>query len=180
MQLRLSRRADYAVRAVLALAEADRQLTTAELARRMEMPPGFLPQIMPALVRGGILRRRLGRHGGYVLARAASAISLLDIIEAADGRRPARSCVLRGGACRGDQPCAVHPAIAAAEDAQRAALAAADCSALLAGRAALPGRSSGEDGLSRCTQSRRTGWEGMPIVSAARSMSGGCYASGSC
>ena len=117
MQLQLSRRADYAVRATLALAEAGHRLPSGELARRMEIPSGFLPQILPALVRSGILGRRLGRHGGYVLARPAGDISLLDVIDAADGAPQSRTCVLRGGACRGEEPCAVHPAVA---DAQRA------------------------------------------------------------
>ena len=131
MQLQLSRRADYAVRAVLALADADRQMTTAELARRMEIPLRFLPQIMPALVRGGILCRRLGRHGGYLLAGSADSISLLDVIDAADGARPMRTCVLRGAACQAERPCAVHNTIVSAEAAQRGQLAAADFAALL-------------------------------------------------
>lgn len=150
MQLRLTRRADYAVRAVLALAEADGRLTTEELARRMEMPSGFLPQIMPALVRDGILERRLGRHGGYRLARPASGISLLDVIDAAEGRMPMRSCVLRPGACRRDVPCVVHAAVVSGERAQRSALAIVDFGSLVgafrAGEAHPMTREPGADG----------------------------------
>jgi Rrf2 family protein len=131
VQLRLTRRADYAVRAVLALAEADGLLTTEELARLMEMPSGFLPQIMPALVRDGILERRLGRHGGYRLARPASGISLLDVIDAAEGRMPMRSCVLRAGACRRDVPCVVHATVVNGERAQRRAFAIVDFGSLV-------------------------------------------------
>ncbi len=131
MRLQLTRRSDYAVRAVLALAEADRRLPAAELARRMHIPPSFLPQIMSALVRKGVLRRSLGRHGGYVLARAPSAISLLEVIEATDGAPPPRTCVLRGLACDGAHPCAVHFAVADAQEAVSTILLDADFASLL-------------------------------------------------
>jgi Rrf2 family protein len=131
MRLQLTRRADYAVRAVLALLEAGRLLPAAELARRMEIPAGFLPQILPALVRNGILARTLGRHGGYLPARSASAISLLEVIEAADAAPSPRTCVLRGGACRGEQPCAVHPAVSDAQAAVRTVLSGATFASLL-------------------------------------------------
>jgi Rrf2 family protein len=131
MRLQLTRRADYAVRATLALAEAGHLLPSGELARRMEIPPGFLPQILPSLVRAGILRRNLGRHGGYVLARDASRLSLLEVIEAADGERPPRTCVLRGGSCRGEEPCAVHPAVVAAQEATREVLSGATFASML-------------------------------------------------
>ncbi|HYN64486.1 MAG TPA: Rrf2 family transcriptional regulator [Candidatus Limnocylindrales bacterium] len=107
MRLDLTRRADYAVRAVLALAAAGRRLPSAELARRMEIPPAFLPQILPALVRDSILARTLGRRGGYHLARSADKISLLAVIEAADGPRergPA-SCAAAPAGANGRVPC---------------------------------------------------------------------------
>jgi DNA-binding IscR family transcriptional regulator len=75
MRLQLTRRADYAVRAVLALAEADRRLSAGELARQMQIPPRFLPQIMPGLVRNDILGRRLGRHECWLGQRARSRCS---------------------------------------------------------------------------------------------------------
>lgn len=131
MRLQLTRRADYAVRVVLALAEADRRLSAGQLARQMQIPPRFLPQIMPGLVRKDILGRRLGRYGGYVLARAASEISLLEVIEAADAAPRPRSCVLRGGSCQQERPCAVHPAVAGAQEAVRTALGAPDFGSLL-------------------------------------------------
>lgn len=130
MQLRLSRRADYAVRAVLALTEEGRLLPASELARRMDIPPKFLPQIMSALVKKRILLRTLGRHGGYVLARPAHEISVLEVIQAADGEDRMRSCVLRSVACLREGPCAVHPAISEAREAQERVLAAADFGAL--------------------------------------------------
>lgn len=127
MRMHLTRRGDYAVRAVLALSEADRVVATPELARRMRIPAGYLPQIMPGLVRAAIVERRLGRSGGYRLARPAASISMLEVIEAAEAapdRRP--TCVLRGEGCNPTSPCRIHPAVARASDAMRRALASAD------------------------------------------------------
>lgn len=98
----------------------------------MEIPPGFLAQILPALVRDGILSRNLGRHGGYRLARDPHAISMLEVIEAADGPSRPPTCVLRGTTCRRERPCAVHPAVAEAQAAVRTVLAGADFGGLVA------------------------------------------------
>jgi Rrf2 family protein len=139
MRMQLTRRGDYAVRAVLALSEADRVVATPELAGRMRIPVGFLPQIMPGLVRADIVERRLGRHGGYRLARPAAAISLLEVIEAAEtdpDRRP--TCVLRGEHCTPAAPCRVHPAVSRAADAMRSALAATDFASLRDGGGSPP------------------------------------------
>ena len=131
MRLQLTRRGDYAVRAVLALTEADRVMATPELAEQMEIPVNFLPQIMPGLVRRGILTRRLGRNGGYTLGRPPESISLLEVIEAGEASVPAPpTCVLRGDRCRPSQPCRIHPAVSRASDAMRAVLAAANFASL--------------------------------------------------
>ena len=134
MRLELTRRGDYAVRAVLALSEADRVVATPELAGRMRIPVSYLPQIMPGLVRAEIVERRLGRHGGYRLARPAAAISLLEVIEAAEtGPDLWPICILRGGRCTPSEPCRVHPAVHRASEALRAALAGSDFGSLSAG-----------------------------------------------
>ena len=131
MRLQLTRRGDYAVRAVLALTEADRVVATPELASRMQIPVSFLPQIMPGLVRRGILNRRLGRNGGYALARPPESISLLEVIEAGEASAPARPiCVLRGDACTPTEPCRIHPAVSRASEAMRGVLAAANFASL--------------------------------------------------
>ena len=131
MRLQLTRRGDYAVRAVLALTEADRVMATPELATQMEIPVNFLPQIMPGLVRRGILTRRLGRNGGYMLGRPPESISLLEVIEAGEASAPAPpTCVLRGDRCRPSEPCRIHPAVSRASEAMRAVLAAANFASL--------------------------------------------------
>ena len=72
MRLELTRRGDYAVRAMLALARPEAlQLTAAALAEATAIPAGYVPQVMGDLVRAGLVANRRGRSGGYRLAQPA-------------------------------------------------------------------------------------------------------------
>ena len=123
VKLQVTRRGDYAVRAMLALAEAgDRQLSAAAVGERMGIPASFVPQVMADLSRAGLAHAALGRRGGYRLARSARAISLLEVVEAAAGPPRRRTCVLRGGPCAEDGTCQVHDAFTAAQHAMRVVL----------------------------------------------------------
>lgn len=127
MRVELSRRGDYAVRAILTLARPGAgQMTAAAIAERTAIPPTYVAQVMGDLVRAGLVANRRGRSGGYRLARPAAEVSMLDVIEAVEGDLRRRSCVLRGGPCgRAGTHCAVHGAFAEAQDAAIASLAGA-------------------------------------------------------
>lgn len=85
--MKMSRTLSYAVQALLELSElGDNQpVSCRQLAEMGGMPKRFLLQILRALVTKGILRSTRGVEGGYTLARSASEISLLEIVEAIDG-----------------------------------------------------------------------------------------------
>lgn len=87
LHMRLSARADYALRAAieLAAASADGHVTADKLARAQQIPGKFLEAILTHLRRGGLVRSQRGPDGGFWLARPASEISLADIIRAVDG-----------------------------------------------------------------------------------------------
>jgi Rrf2 family protein len=127
MRLELTKRGDYGVRAMLALAAAadDRPVSVRRIADAMAIPPQILPSVMRPLVRAGLAEAVTGRAGGYRLARPAGAISLLDVVEAIEGDSRRETCVLRGGPCGRDGFCAAHPAFYAAQEAVRTELAAA-------------------------------------------------------
>lgn len=127
MRLELTKRGDYAVRAMLALARApdDRRTSVRRIADEMEIPVRFLPQVMSDLLAAGLVEATTGRSGGYRLARPADAITLLDVVEAVEGDSRRRSCVLRSGPCGLDGHCDVHDVFLAAQDAMLATLAAA-------------------------------------------------------
>ena len=83
--MRLSARVDYALRAMAELAAADAPRTVDQLAAAQHIPSKYLENILGELRRGGLLRSQRGPDGGYRLARAASGISIADVIRALDG-----------------------------------------------------------------------------------------------
>lgn len=119
MRLELTRRGDYAVRAMLALAKRDTgQLASGrEIADEMAIPVAFLPRVMADMVTAGLVRSTTGRAGGYVLARSPDVIMLLEVIEAVEGDSRRTTCVLRGGPCGKDGHCQVHHVFFSAQDA---------------------------------------------------------------
>lgn len=127
MRPELTKRADYAIRAMLALARMkdDQLLSARRIAEEMGIPARFLPQVMGDLSRAGLVRAEPGRNGGYRLPRPAVEISLLDVIEAVEGDSLRRSCVLRGEACGRSGQCDVHAVFVAAQDALLGTLSAA-------------------------------------------------------
>lgn len=120
MRLELTRRGDYAVRAMLALAAPnDDWRSVSRIAAAMSIPERFLPRVMRDLVRADLVEARTGRTGGYRLARAARDITLLDVIDAIEPVDDARRCVLRGIPCGIDGRCAVHDSFEEARIAHR-------------------------------------------------------------
>lgn len=139
--MELTHRGSYAIRAVLTLARADEAdvVPARRIAREMDIPVRFLPQVLGDLSRAGIVEARLGRSGGYRLSRSAADISLLDIIEAAEGDARRQTCVLTGNPCgQGSQPCEVHAMFFDAQEAILERLAATSVAAVIAGDAELP------------------------------------------
>lgn len=82
----ISAKADYAVRALLILAEPGTGRTTVEqLVASQGLPRKFLEAIMSELRRGGLVSSRRGVDGGFALARPAADITIADVLRAVDG-----------------------------------------------------------------------------------------------
>lgn len=128
MDLTLTRRGDYVVRAAIALAAAwdgdGGYRKIREVAEEMRLPPSYTPQLLGILAKAGLAEARAGRSGGYRLRRPPAEISVLEVIEAAEGELISRRCAIRGGPCRWDDACALHPTVVKAAEAIRATLAA--------------------------------------------------------
>jgi Rrf2 family transcriptional regulator, iron-sulfur cluster assembly transcription factor len=126
MRLQLTRRGDYAIRAMLLLArESGEVLSGSEIARRTDIPERLVTQVMGQLVRAELVRARLGRHGGYWLEEQAEAIPILSIVEAVEGDARRQRCVLSGTQCSPDNRCQVHDIFASAQEALISRLAEA-------------------------------------------------------
>ena len=83
----ISRRTDYATRAVLALAVADGgPLKLEEIAEQVEAPRSVLEQIMPVLRSAGIVRSERGPAGGYRLNRGPEDITLERVVRLFQGQ----------------------------------------------------------------------------------------------
>jgi Rrf2 family protein len=108
--MQITRQADYAVRAVLYLAEidADGRAPTSRIAEDMKIPPSFLAKIVSQLSVAGVLATSRGARGGVALARSPDQITLLEVIEAIDGPITLNDCVLDRSACAFGKDCPVH------------------------------------------------------------------------
>lgn len=147
MQIALGRKGDYAVRAVLDLSRhyGRGRRKSREISHTMDIPVRFLPQILASLVRQDLLVATAGPEGGYELARSPEEVTLLEVVEAAEGPITTDECLLRGGPCDWEHVCPLHHPWARAQQAlaqqlQRttfAELAASD-EAIEAGRLPAP------------------------------------------
>ena len=104
----LSRTGEYALRAVAFL--AGRQgvaWTVQQIAPETRVPRGYLAKVLQQLVRAGLVRSQRGVGGGFVLARPAASISVLEVLNAVDPIRRIRRCPLDLPEHRGTL-CALH------------------------------------------------------------------------
>lgn len=91
----ISRKTKYALQALggLARSPAGEPVLIADLAERERIPRKFLEAILVALRKGGVLRSRVGRGGGYLLAAPASEITLARVIRILDGEPGSLPCL---------------------------------------------------------------------------------------
>ncbi|MFI8345142.1 RrF2 family transcriptional regulator [Streptomyces sp. NPDC085639] len=85
--MRISARADYAVRAALQLAASqdDGPVKAEAIADAQDIPHKFLEGILNDMRRGGLVLSQRGGNGGYRLAKPAGSISIADVIRVVDG-----------------------------------------------------------------------------------------------
>ncbi|MCB0862595.1 MAG: Rrf2 family transcriptional regulator [Solirubrobacterales bacterium] len=84
--MRVSAKADYAVRAVAELAASpDGPVKGERLADSQDIPLQFLEHILLDLKHSGIVRARRGAKGGYWLAKPSDEVSIADVIRAVEG-----------------------------------------------------------------------------------------------
>src|SRR3954453_2986701 len=86
--MRLSKRTEYGLRAIIQLARLwpVHYVQSRDLAKTESLPNKFLESILLALRRGGFLESKVGSGGGYRLSRAPREIAVGDLIRRLEGR----------------------------------------------------------------------------------------------
>jgi Rrf2 family protein len=125
---------------LLAVMPADAALSTTRLAEFHGVPVAYLAKHLQAMSRAGILEAGTGPRGGYRLARSPADISVLDVVEAVDGKDPAFQCLeirRRGPAAVPAREyrtmCGIHRVMVEADEAWRARLGRTSIADLAAG-----------------------------------------------
>jgi len=110
MALKLTNTTDYAIRGMIYIASfpPERPVLNSEVAEAQLIPASFMAKILRSLVRAGLLASSRGVHGGFSLARPASGISLLDVVEAVEGPICLASCVPDPSCCPHAGTCPAH------------------------------------------------------------------------
>jgi Rrf2 family protein len=103
----ISQTAEYALRAVVCLAESPTApMINRVIAETTQVPPEYLSKVLQSLQRAGLVNSRRGLHGGFMLAYPAADVPVLAVINAVDPIKRIRSCPL----ARADHPtlCLLH------------------------------------------------------------------------
>lgn len=114
--MQITRQADYAVRAILYLAQVGNnenkfnngRVATSRVAKEQNIPSSFLAKIISQLSIAGLLNTLRGAHGGVKLAREPGNITLLEVVEAIDGPIQINVCVASPGNCPFEPNCSVR------------------------------------------------------------------------
>lgn len=92
--MKLPESTEWALHCVAAIAQVpgEEAVSGAQLAEHFALPAPYLSKQLALLVRAGILSGTTGPRGGFRLSRPASALTMLDIVEAVDGSSDPYTC----------------------------------------------------------------------------------------
>ena len=109
--MQITRQADYALRAMVYLAQMEPNLraATSQIAQEQRIPPSFLAKIISQLSIAGLIHTSRGARGGVSLARPPEAISVLEVVEAIDGPLMLNECSHEASACSFGETCPLRP-----------------------------------------------------------------------
>ncbi len=106
----ISQAARYAIRSLTYLEslESDKYIAVRTISEELAISPTFLAKILKRLVESKLIDTYRGPNGGIRLTRAASTITIRQIIESVDGESLFKDCVLGLPGCGNDTPCPMH------------------------------------------------------------------------
>jgi Rrf2 family protein len=104
----ISQTVEYALRAVVTLAQNQGQACTAQKISELTQVPGpYLSKLMQVLVRGGLVRSQRGLHGGFVLNSKPDELTIWDVVDVVEPLKRIRECPL-GLSTHGTDLCPLH------------------------------------------------------------------------
>ena len=115
--MQLSLHSDYALRVLMALGTAERQLSVDEIARRYGISRNHLAKVAQRLQAEGFVTTHRGRGGGMRLAHAPDEIVVGDVVRRFENLESFVGCFVGGGGCSVSGLCALKPALNGAVEA---------------------------------------------------------------
>jgi Rrf2 family transcriptional regulator, nitric oxide-sensitive transcriptional repressor len=115
--MQLSLHSDYALRVLMALAAADRQLSVDEIARRYGISRNHLAKVAQRLQAEGMVQTFRGRGGGMRLAQPASEIGVGDVVRRFENLESFAGCFAGAHGCAVNGLCSLKPALHGAVEA---------------------------------------------------------------
>jgi Rrf2 family protein len=108
--MRLTAKSEYGLMALVNLAQRGdgEPVSAREIAEAERIPIKFLEQLLVPLRKEGLVKARRGSHGGFTLGRPASAITVLEVVEALEGPLSPSPCDV-GRDCPRTSGCAAAP-----------------------------------------------------------------------
>lgn len=110
MSMLLSRASEYGVQTMVELCQSANGefVSVNELAHRRGLSPSFLSKVAKQLVEHGLVASQRGPGGGVRLARPASRIRVIEVVEAIEGPEFLTGCVMGLPECSEHAPCPLH------------------------------------------------------------------------
>ena len=132
--MQLTMTGEYAIRTMMHLASKPfgSVVRISDISKTWSIPVTFLRKIATQLGKSGLITSQRGRRGGLLLAQRAEEVTLLDIVEAIEGKIALNQCLLTDSFCPRTGWCAVHLVWAEAQERMKEVLAGKTLSQLAA------------------------------------------------
>ena len=116
--MQITRAGEYGVLGLLHLARhgADRMVMIDEISREEKIPKSFLAKIFQSLVKAGLVRSYRGSGGGFALVKKPADVTVLEIIEAIEGKIALQRCLQEVPDCDHMEGCALCGLFEQAQD----------------------------------------------------------------
>jgi Rrf2 family protein len=133
----ITRNTDYAIRALVYLAQTKKEIASVEeLARELKIPRAFLRRLLQVLGKKGILKSHKGKGGGFILRVAPEKIRIVELIRIFQGKIGIVNCMLKKQVCPNTSSCLFRAKIKEIERNVLTQLESITLASLLKGKAA--------------------------------------------